>query len=148
MNKIKFFYQERCDGGARTGIGINDLLVLHRFVPGSAEHDPALLWYMDVVFEGLSLPEEPDNARQWLQSQSHTIKRSLDQTAKHLEIGLDISEEWPFRQEIAGTSQSVLGNVFVSGVRRLSEGELAEKIRSVANNWDTILQELAPFVEV
>lgn len=146
MATIKFFYQERYDGGVRTGIGVNDEMVLHRFLPGDEDSDPALLWYLDVVFKGDSLPAGSDEAKQWLCDQSDTIKRELLQAAEHLVVGLDVGPDTRYRATLV-LMDSATGEIMISGARSLSERELADKVRSVAASWDEIMTTLAPFVE-
>jgi hypothetical protein len=145
MDRISFFRQERFDGGVRAGVGVNDVTVLNSFEPGKSDTDPSLLWYVDVQFEGKALPIEADSARSWLLANSSLVKQGLEQCAEHIEVGLDADDSWPFTQRIKSPRGSQ-GKVIVSGVRRLAEGELSQKLIETAEGFDETLRNLRPLV--
>jgi len=60
VSSVKFFRQKRFDGGIRMGVSVGQDLVLHHFVPGSDEDDPALEWYVDVELKAAGIPSEPE----------------------------------------------------------------------------------------
>lgn len=148
MAKISFFRQERYDGGVRTGIGINDETVLHHFETGSGEADPALLWFVDLGFTGRSLPSAPEQARKWLAEHAEFICHGLQEAADRLQVGMDHDEPSPFRWSLSGAPRGVKAVLLVSGVRRLGAGDLATNLIETSQEWNSILQRLAPPVLV
>lgn len=144
MAKISFFRQERYDGGVRTGIGIDDETVLHHFETGSGESDPALLWFVDLGFEGRRLPSAPEQARKWLAEHAEFIRHGLQEAADRLQVGLDHDEVSPFRCPLSGAPHGVKAMLLVSGVRRLRAGELAANLIETSQEWNSILQRLSP----
>jgi hypothetical protein len=148
MTKIKFFRQERYDGGTRAGIGVNDEAVWEAFEPGPEEVDPALLWYVDVVFEGARLPATPEGARVWLMNHEESIRQGFQLAADRLQLGMDQDESWPFRSQLAGLPRGVRGSLSVSAIRGLEEGELSEKLTETSRQWNSILERLVPLVRV
>ena len=145
MERISFFRQERFDGGVRAGIGIDESTVLNSFKRGKSESDPGLMWYIDVQFEGRSLPREAEDAREWFLRNKRLVIESLLNCAEHLEIGLDVDESWPFSQRIKGP-RGTQGRLTVSGVRRLAEGELSRKLIETAEKFEESLASMKPLV--
>ncbi len=146
MSKVRFYRQARCDGGVRTGIGIDDQPVLHEFRRGNDDSDPALLWYVDLALEGKGLPTEAEEARAWLLEHADAITTSLRAAAQRLEIGLDDSVEWPYRIELTSLPRGIRGEIRISGVRGLAEGELAGHLIELAETWQSVLEQLGPLV--
>ncbi len=144
IHTIRFYQQQRLDGGVRTGMGLDDVQALHHFEKGSQEHDPALLWFVDLVFEGAKLPTEPEVARRWLQEQSGPIMRGLHNMAEELKLGMD--DEDVLQRRLTGLSGGVSGRVSVSALRRLPPGDLARKLNRLAKNWSKTLGALDSLV--
>lgn len=147
MPTIGFFRQKRADGGVRTGVGVNDVMLWEHFKAGRRDSDPALRWYIDLLFEGNRLPTEAQAARDWLLEQKEFICDNLRKMAERLEIGLD-SDVRPFRYRLKNAPRGVRGDLVVSGVRSLSEGELARELKSLARRWQATIDALAPFASV
>jgi len=148
MAKLRFYRQERYDGGVRTGFGIDDKSALHEFRAGSADSDPALLWYVDIELEGKSLPQDTEEGRMWVLEHSEPILDSLRSVAERLEIGLDDTTDWPYQVKISNLPRGVRGEIRISAVRRLAEGELAERLTELAADWKTTIKRLAPMAHV
>jgi hypothetical protein len=148
MTEVRFYRQLRYDGGVRTGLGINDQPVLHEFRAGKDESDPAILWYADIALEGKGLPDDADDARQWLIDHADAIVKVLRTAAERLEIGLDDSSDWPYRVSISGLPRGTRGEIRVSSVRGLAEGELADRLSELADDWVQSIERLAPMASV
>lgn len=141
---ISFFYQKRFDGGVRTGLGIDDQMVLHHFVPGDADSDPALLWFVDIRCSGDRLPTDAEAARDWLLHHVPAIQHGLESAAERLEVGVD--EESPLREPFK-LPRPFRGEIIASSVRRLASGELAGELRALAASFELELGHLSPLVE-
>lgn len=148
MPQLRFYHQQRIDGGVRAGIGIDNQPVLHRFHPGEEESDPALLWFVDVTVEGRGLPIDPDEARGWLLDNAQPIVRALRGAAERLEVGLDDTGAWPYRMQIESLPRGIRGELRISAVRSLAAGELGALLTQLANEWEVVLHDLSPHVPV
>lgn len=144
MRTIRFYQQQRSDGGVRSGLGIDDEPVLHEFIAGDEESDPALLWYVDVVAKSSHLPGDAEHAREWFVRHRQEIQQTLRDMAERLTIGLDEGNCWPYSAKLTGLPRGVAGEVRVSAVRSLREGELARHLRLLADAWEAVLSRLAP----
>ena len=148
MPQLRFYRQERYDRGVRTGFGVDDQPALEEFSSGSGESDPALLWYVDMVLEGRSLPENVEQARAWIIEHAEPIVTCLRSAAERLEIGLDDTTDWPYRIRLANLPRGVRGEIRVSAVRGLGEGELANRLTALAEDWKMAIHRLAPMAHV
>ena len=148
MSTLRFYQQERYDGGLRTGVGIDSQTLLQEFRPGSEESDPALLWYVDVVLEVERLPKHAEEARSWLIKYSAAIVSSLRALSERLEIGLDNDSKWPYEARIAGLPRGIRGRIVLSAIGRLPEGVLARRLNELANEWESVLERLTALAVV
>ena len=143
MATLAFFRQERVDGGVRTGIDVDGQTVLQDYQPGSDEHDPALLWYVDLRCEGDSLPATAQEARPWLIDHAPAITQALRELAEELTAGID-HELWPYERKVPGVQEGVHTRIVICAVRRLAATELANPLRDIAKNWNIFLDRLDP----
>lgn len=147
MSEIVFYRQQRFDKAIRTGIEVNGARSLEYFTPGLAERNPALLWYIDVRLEGEELPSDVDAAREWLQRQIGFIQRGLTEAADQLQVGID-EDILPFRKALDGAPSGISANLIISGVRRLSDGEISSQVRETGEKWLLMLEQLRPLARV
>ena len=143
MRTIAFYRQKRFDEAVRTGIEINDAPAWESYEEGPDDHDPGLLWYVDLVFEGEALPTGVEESRRWLMEQSSFVREVLTDTASSIEVGFDV-EPGPFRREFRMPSADVALTVSISAVHRLVAIEMAAVIKQIADDWDAFLQRLQP----
>lgn len=141
MHSIKFYRQARYDGGVRSGIGVDGTLVMHHFAPGHEDDDPALRWFVDLIFESDTLPSEAEAARDLLLRQSTFAQHVLRDTAEHLALGID-DEEWPYTVQFKDEPSGITCRLTTSGVRSLADDELAANLAETADNWRTHLNRL------
>src|SRR4051794_10597769 len=99
MASITFYRQARKDGGIRTGVDVDDNVVLQRFEAGSSDGDPSIVWYVDVRCSGRGLPATAVAARQWLLRNRPTVRRLLISLAEALPLGVDPGS-WPVRKSV------------------------------------------------
>lgn len=144
MPKLTFYHQVRFDGGRRTGVSVDDDAdSLHHFEPSDeGEHDPRLLWYVDVRCEGDSLPTQPRQAQAWFVEHGCFFTEGLRQAAASIEVGLD-AELWPYRQFLQDAPNGAQCEVVVQAVRRLAGRDVARHVRELAQKWGSILEQLA-----
>jgi hypothetical protein len=140
MPTITFFRQKRIDGGVRTGVEVGGNTVLSTFESGNAAHDPALLWYVDVICEGKRLPKESENAKHWLSSQAKNIRRLLGSLAKKVGAGIDPGD-WPVHHQ--GIIHGVKMRVSCSAVSRVEARKLPRILDEIAEHWDEYVGDLA-----
>jgi hypothetical protein len=148
MAKIRFYRQQRYDGGLRTGFGVDDQAALHDYRAGNADSDPALLWYVDVELDGKGLPNDTEDGRVWVLENDKAITDCLRSLGQRLQIGLDDTTEWPYLVKIPNLPRGVRGEVRVSAVRGLAEGEIADRLSELADNWKETIQRLSPMSHV
>jgi hypothetical protein len=141
MPKLNFFRQRRVDGGTRSGISVDDLIVLEAFEPGGADSDPALLWYMDVRCEGARLPAQPAAARQWFLDQRGLITGALRELAEDVRAGIDV-DAWPPQRRVSPAPKGVEMTIVCSAVRRVAALELAAVLLESATHWEDHLRKL------
>lgn len=144
MAKLTFFRQQRYDRAIRTGIRLDDELIYHRFESRSEEPDPGLLWYLDVIFRGDAVPNAPDEAKNWLTTALGVpIRTGLERYAERLGSCED-PDDYPLDWEDFPSAPPGV-NIAVSGsaVQRVDAREMEEVIRSIAENWDVIVNGLA-----
>lgn len=146
MSTLAFFRQARVDGGMRTGVDWDDTPLLHDFQEGSDEHDPAIIWYVDVEFVGDTLPIDAESARQWLVRRGTTVAGALRSLAEDLSLGIDVGS-WPAKRDIVGLPRGVEGLISCSAVRRVDCRHIAEHLRELAGQWRQIIRHLPPMRE-
>src|SRR5437867_2729663 len=100
MPRLNYYRQRRRDGGTRSGVAVDDAVLLHSFEPGAEASDPALLWYVDIRCEGPRLPARPDPVRQWLLAQRVILAGGLRALAEELRAGVDV-DVWPLQRPIS-----------------------------------------------
>ena len=133
MVDVQFFHQERVDGGRRSGVSVDGTTILHGFLPGSEEYDPALVWYADVTVPSSNPPTEA-NAPSWLVSRGQTIRDALIAAAGKLECGID-NNAMPWELQVPGSDGPI--RVSVASVRRFSARSVGEKLRWLATqDWN------------
>jgi hypothetical protein len=140
MQTITFYRQKRIDGGIRTGVEVGGNTVLSTFKSGRGEHDPALVWYVDVICKGQKLPEGSEEARRWLVDHNKNVQQLLNALAERVVEGVD-PDDWPIRQE--GNSHGVKITISCSTVRRLEARKLANILLDIAQRWEEYVGDLA-----
>jgi hypothetical protein len=144
MPNLTFYHQVRVDGGERTGIELDGNTLLHHFQQGDEEHDPALLWFLDLRCDGGSLPNEPESVREWfLKNETFFAGRLREIAEVDLRAGFD-AEVMPFEKEVAGAPNGARVVVALAAAGRRVGRQIARDLRDVAGNWAMLLSRLAP----
>lgn len=143
MTKLTFFHHKRKDGAVRSGVELDDELLLQKYIPGAEERDSALLWYVDVrcTVEGSAVTANAGSARMFFERIGEPVEQALQDCAEELAVGLD-SEVWPLRKAIKNLPAGIRGEVVCSAMRRVADGELSQLLRELASNWIANLNEL------
>jgi hypothetical protein len=144
--KISYYRQMRVDGAIRTGITVDDELVLHLFVNEPEEADPVLLWFVDIRCEGKSLPTGAEEARHWLLQQSAVVRKGLHDLADELRAGIDV-DIWPLQRKVSGAPRGVRMTIVCSASRRLVARNIAGVLREVAEIWEESIRATQPLEE-
>lgn len=143
MATVTVFRQARVDGGIRTGFDIDGQTVVEQFEEGRGEHDPRLLWFVDLRFRGNRVPADSLAAKTWVKGHSDKATAGLNELADSLIVGVDtdyIPGEWP----LTGFGRGVDAKVAYSSIRRIDAREMGKIVRSMAKLWPTILESLQP----
>ena len=141
MTDVQFYHQERVDGGMRSGVYVGGEAMLHGFIPGSEERNPALSWYTDVT---LSTPSPPDDATAlaWLLDHASEIRAALDGAADQLSSGID-ADAMPWECVTTGAEGPI--RVSVSAMRRFPARDIAHNLRRLASaDWSALFPAPAP----
>jgi hypothetical protein len=147
MTKLIFFHQRRKDGGIRTGIEINDDLVLEQFIPGTSELDPVLLWYIDVRLEfKKSISPEANSVRTAVSAIANPIREALRASANEFQAGIDRGI-WPARRKISGLPSGISGEVVCSTTRALRLEDLSAAFAALGRDFSKIVDRLQPVTE-
>jgi len=142
MAEVTFYHQERVDGGRRSGVTVDGTPVLHGFVPGTNEYDPALEWYADVTLATANPPTQA-NGLTWLNSHAPEIRQSLTEAADCLSVGIDASSMPAEFQRFDAGGRPI--RVTVSAMRRLTGRHVGEKLRQLAEmDWAQLFPALTP----
>ena len=147
MTKLIFYEQKRVDNGLRIGIEINGTLAFHRFEEGTGESDPALRWFVDLRCEGSRLPVRPEEARQWFLQQAGLIRESLLSLADRWRAGIE-PDILPLTWVIPGTPRGVKMAIVCSALRRVDGLEMSSVLKSLAQNWEKIIDSLEVYEAV
>lgn len=143
MSAITLFRQARADGGVRTGIGIEGDTVLEHYQAETDEHDPALLWYLDIRCRGERLPVGPEDARRWLMDHAAYFASRLRSVAQeHLDVGFD-AELRPFIQRLDDAPDDAEVEIVASAVRRLEAREIAGQLTQLADEFEPTVRQLS-----
>jgi hypothetical protein len=146
MTKLSFFHQKRKDKAVRTGIEVDEDLVLERFEPGDEESDSSLLWYVDVRCTTESaIPVNAEQARLFFVHLAAPIEASLKSAAADLRAGLD-ADVWPIRRSIQEMPNGVNGEIVCSAMRRITDGELSRVLLQLADGWTETLNQLSEVI--
>lgn len=146
VGKLAFYRQARVDGGMRTGVDWDDTPLLHEFTPGSDDNDPALAWYVDVEFEGDTLPSGAEEVRRWLMRRGATVATSLRTVADELALGIDVAT-WPMKRSLGDLPRGVHATLSCSAMRRIECREIGQRLRELADDWRKIIRRLPPMRE-
>ena len=141
MADIVFYRQKRADGRIRTGLEVDGRTVGESLQGGDINHDPALVWYIDVELNSIDVAVDSEDAAQgWLLEHREAIARALNETAEELEVGTDV-DVWPVRRQkpLSSGEDAV---ITVSAVRRLPLGELSSAIREWAGQFADAVRSL------
>src|SRR5437763_1814329 len=96
MPEVTFYHQERVDGGRRSGLHVDGQTILHGFIPGGTDRDPALAWYVDVTMDTQTPPDHA-SALGWLRQHWGAIRAALTEAANQLTCGIDVdTTPWEF----------------------------------------------------
>jgi hypothetical protein len=147
MSNIIMYQQGRADGGIRTGVEIDGATALMDFQEGLAEDDPALRWYIDVALEGEMAPQEAEDARQWLLDSGPAVARVLIAMAEDVRLGVDPTIR-PVERHTPGAIPGIEIKICASAVRRAEAREIADKLISLAREWDDAIGRLKPLANV
>lgn len=141
MADVQFYHQERVDGGRRSGVTVDGTTVLHGFIPGGDEYDPALEWYVDVALVTANPPTQV-NALTWLNNHKPEIDQALTEAANVLSSGID-ADSMPAEFGRSGTEGPI--RVTVSAMRRLIGRRVGEKLQQFAKiDWAQLFPVLTP----
>jgi hypothetical protein len=140
MASATVFWQERVDGGIREGIDYEGTTVLEHYVPGHEDDDPALLWYVDVRFEGSIPASSPESLRDWLTQIEGQVKPGLDAVADDLAAGTDGLV--PVQRPLPLSLDGVTACVVATGIRRINARRIGERIRDLGNRWSEMLSSM------
>ena len=149
MGKLAFYRQARIDGGMRTGVDWDDTPLLHEFAPGSDDNDPALVWYVDVEFEGdacYAVPSGAEVVRRWLLRRGAAVATSLRTVADELALGIDVAT-WPMKRSLGDLPRGVHATVSCSAMRRIDCREIGQRLRELADDWRQIVRRLPAMQE-
>lgn len=148
MSTLTFYRQARADGGLRTGVDLDGMTLLEAFEPGGADHDPTLLWYVDLRGEGDDLPAEPEAAQAWLRENAAAIRSGLAACADELAVGLDLSADdvLPYQRNLPELPDGSRWQVVVSAIRRPEARRMAGELRRLSRDWNRVLRKLSPLV--
>ena len=148
MTKLTFYHQVRADGGKRTGIESDTETLLHHFAPGGKEHDPALLWYVDLRCEGERLPDTPEGAREWfVRNEGYFVAQLRAIANDGLSVGFD-AELMPLQRNLADAPDGARVTVVVSAVKRLLGRDIAPRLCELADHWGELLSQVCPLSAV
>lgn len=141
MADVQFYHQERVDGGRRSGVTVDGTTILHGFLPGREEYDPALEWYVDVTLVTEN-PPTPANALSWLTIRAPEIRRALKEAADSLSVGID-ANSMPAEFGSRGTEGPI--RVTLSAMRRLIGRQIGGKLQQFAEmDWAVLFLALTP----
>jgi hypothetical protein len=142
MHELTCYRQKRQDGGVRTAIELDGETVFHRFEEGSEEHDPALLWYVDLRCEGEQLPGEAEAARDWLLNHVGPIKQAFQQVEEKVSAGVDRSTTPLSWSDFPPTPDGTRMTIVCATIRRLTALDLAQILRDVREGWEERIRSL------
>jgi len=147
MGQLTFYQQTRSDGGVRTGVSIDGIDILQDFQEGDGECDPALLWYIDLRFEADSLPQDVGGVRDFLLVNSDETTHFLTESSDELQPGFDPDIQ-PYRREGVFRSGGCRLHLLASAVRRIEGREIARRLKDLAGQWNSIIEQMAPLSTV
>lgn len=134
MADVTFYHHERADNGQRTGLTVDGLRALERFIPGSEERDPTLRWYVDATCTTDETLLTQHDAFSWWATHSDVIRQSLKMAAHMLDSGIDM-DSLPWRFEFPSTDGPV--RLSVSAMRRFDAIDIAARIRQVNDSLES-----------
>ncbi len=142
MASLIFYRQKRNDGAIRTGVELDGETIAERFEEGGRERDPALLWFIDFRCEGQGIPDDPENATQWLLDHSKVIRDGIVRYAEQLKTGADpdfYSLTW---SEFQGLPENVSIVIACSAIRRVDARQMAVNLIDLADHWNARIPSL------
>lgn len=142
MSNLTFFRQTRNDGGIRTGVEVDDTLLLHCFEEGNDEDDPSIAWFIDLRFEGPEFSHEAEGARAFLLDRQNMICSALAKLAEELNAtGVDAGA-WPLQRPLPAAGDGVSLTLVCSALRRLDGRHIGGRLTELASKWASIVSAL------
>jgi hypothetical protein len=97
--------------------------------------------YVDVEFDGDTLPADPEEARHWLVRRAGAVATALRAVADELSLGIDVGS-WPVKRSIGELPRGVRATISCSAVRRSDCRQIAERLLELASQWRQIIRHL------
>ena len=142
MAKLTFYRQKRLDGAIRTGVELDGDPIADRYEGGEGERNPILLWFVDLRCDGPGIPDDPDDAFQWLFDQAPVIRDGFARYAEVLGVGADMDLYALTWSDFSGVPEGVSMTIACSGTRRVDARELARIVAEIGDRWEEILRTL------
>lgn len=142
MAHITFYRQKRRDGGLHMGITIDGstAMELEEGVDWK-ESDPVLLWYVELRCEGKSLPNRPEEARQWLLDNGEWIREGFRTLTEELRVGIDYNTlplVWP----VPKSPRGVRARIACHAMYRSDALAIAQVTAEFVAHWSAWLENL------
>lgn len=145
---LTFFRQRRLDDGERMGILLHGDNAFEVYEPGVEEYDPTLIWSVELLCDGPSVPTLPLTAMAWLKENACIIQAGMRVMASGLELGIDKTDlnmfKWDkFPTKIPGAEI----RVSCYAMRRIDGRVIGEKVSETAEHFLDYLEHLATPVD-
>jgi hypothetical protein len=144
MAELIFYRQVRRDGEVHTGLTINGItaLELEEGIKPVEDQDPILLWWVDLRCEGKKLPNQVEEARQWLLGHGPFISEAFEALADELRVGMDYNSH-PLLWRVPNPPRGVRMAIVCEAMYRSDALAIAKLIRGVGAHWQEWLRKLA-----
>jgi len=139
MQKIKIYYQERQDGGARMGLQLGSEQLLQAFIKGQSDSDPRLTWYIDLNIR-IEEDEVEQGAAAWLEDHASEVQNVIEQVADDVPSGID-NDGVPMTLKVKGVS-GLKYDVVLLAIPRMTALKLSKELRQLARKWPRLIEKL------
>ncbi len=146
MRNLLYFRNVRRDGGIRLGVELDGERLFHQFIDGPKvngiwDENPAIDWYIDILFEGKNILGEPEKVRKWLVQIKPFLQKGLAELAQNLLAGVD-EDALPLTHTVSHSPPGLQIAFKIMAIRKIRHEDVAKEILHLGKTWEKEMKKI------